>query len=152
MSGFSEVALQKKLAGVVGHCFLIHKGTVSRDFCFRFFFMNHLPPRPWKIYMLTVLPICVLTKQFKLFWLKFFSICHWCQRHLWNNMSCKYPRISEKIRNGPDGVLRGLGKVSMKKTWSRSWHCPFIYYTLIDRLPVTKSSLRVLIDMDGPLI
>jgi hypothetical protein len=71
-------------------------------------------------------------------------------------MSCEYPRISEQIRNGPNGVLRGLGKLIHEKNLKSkiSWHCPFKYYTgtLIDRLPVTKSYLRVMIDMDGPLI
>ncbi len=26
----------------------------------------------------------------KLFWLKIFYICHWCQRHRWCALSCKY--------------------------------------------------------------
>jgi hypothetical protein len=37
------------------------------------------------------------------------------------------PRIFEKIRNGPIGILRGLGETdSSKKQKSKiSWHCPF---------------------------
>ncbi len=38
-----------------------------------------------------------------------------------------YPRIFGKIRNGPNGILRGLGKIdSWKNLKSKiSWHCPF---------------------------
>ncbi len=37
------------------------------------------------------------------------------------------PRIFEKIRNGPTGILRGLGETdSWKNKKSKiSWHCPF---------------------------
>ncbi len=37
------------------------------------------------------------------------------------------PRIFEKIRNDPNVIIRGLGKVIREKTWSKkiSWHCPF---------------------------
>ncbi len=33
------------------------------------------------------------------------------------------PRIFEKIRNGPNGILRGLGEKNQKS--KISWHCPF---------------------------
>ncbi len=41
------------------------------------------------------------------------------------------PRIFEKIRNDPNGILRGLGEPdSWKKNQKSkiSWHCPFNYY------------------------
>ncbi len=38
-----------------------------------------------------------------------------------------YPRIFEKILNGPNGVLRGLGETDLWKNQKSkiSWHCPF---------------------------
>ncbi len=42
------------------------------------------------IYMLTLLPKMVQTKQLKLFLLKIFSICHRCQQHRWCTLSCEY--------------------------------------------------------------
>ncbi len=65
-------------------------------------------------YMLTLLPKGVQTKLLKFFCLKFFSICH---RNLELHIS---PRIFEKIRNGPNGIIRGLGETdSRKKTRSK---------------------------------
>ncbi len=63
------------------------------------------------IYMLTLQPKGVQTsKQLKLFWMKFFSSCHWCQRHRWCTLSCKYLLKALK-GNGGNWV--------MKKNWSR---------------------------------
>ncbi len=71
------------------------------------------------IYMLTVLPIGVITKQSKLVTEDFFHL------PLVSTTSVAFlelrisPRIFEKIWNGPCGVLRGLGETdSWKKTWS----------------------------------
>jgi hypothetical protein len=37
------------------------------------------------------------------------------------------PRIFEKIRNDPNGILRGLGETDSRKNLKSniSWHCPF---------------------------
>jgi hypothetical protein len=35
------------------------------------------------------------------------------------------PRIFEKIRNGPNGILWGWGDSSKKQKQKISWHCPF---------------------------
>ncbi len=44
------------------------------------------------IYMLTLLHKGVQTKYLKHFWLKIFSICHWCHRNRWCTLRCKYLR------------------------------------------------------------
>ncbi len=38
-----------------------------------------------------------------------------------------YPRIFEKIRNGPNGILWGWGETDWWKNQKQkiSWHCPF---------------------------
>jgi hypothetical protein len=67
---------------------------------------------------------------------KIFSICHRCQRQPWCILSCECLRkFSKKIRNGPIGILRGLGETdSWKNLKSKiSWHCP-----------LTSSLLKVL--------
>ncbi len=48
------------------------------------------------IYILTLLSKGVPTKLFKFFWLKIFFMCHWCQRHRWSTLSCKYLRKFSK--------------------------------------------------------
>ncbi len=60
----------------------------------------------------------------KLLWLQIFCICHRCQRHWWQTLSCEYLlEFSKKIRNGHNGILRGLGETGwnwfMKKPRSR---------------------------------
>ncbi len=76
-----------------------------------------------KIYiysMLTLLPKGVQTKLLKFFCLKVFSICHRCRWHQWQTLSCEYLREFSKIRNSPNGIIRGLGKTdSRKKTRSK---------------------------------
>jgi hypothetical protein len=44
-----------------------------------------------------------------------FFICHQCQRLPWCTLSCEYLSKLSKIRNGPNGILRGLGKLIHKK-------------------------------------
>ncbi len=67
------------------------------------------------IFMLTLLPKDVQKKSEKFYWLKMFSICHRCSGHQWQTLSCEYPRIFEKIRNGPNGIIRGLGETDSWK-------------------------------------
>ncbi len=72
------------------------------------------------IYMLTLLPKGVQKKQEKNFWWKIFF-----HLHLELRISL---RIFEKIRNSPNGIIRGLGETdSWKKIQKEkiSWHCPF---------------------------
>ncbi len=42
------------------------------------------------IYRLTLLPKGFQTKKLKLLWLTIFCICHRCQRHRWQTLSCEY--------------------------------------------------------------
>ncbi len=65
------------------------------------------------IYMLTLLPKGVQKKLLKFFCLKVFSICHRCHWHRWQTLS--RPRIFWKIRNGPFGIIRGLGETDSRK-------------------------------------
>ncbi len=63
----------------------------------------------------------------KLFWLKIFFICHRCQ-HWWCTLSCdSLWKMFEKIRNGPNSILRGSGKLIHENNLKSksSWHCPF---------------------------
>ncbi len=58
------------------------------------------------IYMFPLLPKGDQTKLLKFFWLKIFSICHWCRWHRWQTLSCEYLReFLKKIET----VLMGLG-------------------------------------------
>jgi hypothetical protein len=69
-----------------------------------------------KAKMLTLLPKGVQTKLLKFFWLKiFFHLLLTPVAHL-------EPRISPRIRNGRNGILRCLGETD---SWKISWHCPF---------------------------
>ncbi len=75
------------------------------------------------IYELTLLPKGVKKKYLKLFWWKIFPFATGVL-HLELVIS---PRIFERIRNGCNGILRGLGEAdSWKNLKSKiSWHCPF---------------------------
>ncbi len=48
-------------------------------------------------------------------YLLIFFICNQCQWLPWCTLSCEYLRKFSKIRNGPNGILRGLGKLIHKK-------------------------------------
>ncbi len=64
------------------------------------------------IYMLTLLPKGVQKKSEKIFWLKIFSICHRCQGHRWQILSCKYLRkFSKKFET----ALGARGKLFHEK-------------------------------------
>ncbi len=67
------------------------------------------------IYMLTLLHKGAQKKLRKFFWLKIFSICHWCQRHRWCTLSWEYDRkwAWEKL----------IHEKNQKQ--KISWHCPF---------------------------
>jgi hypothetical protein len=47
----------------------------------------------------------------KIYLIEDFFICHRGQRHRWCTLSCEYLHefIFERIRNGPNGIIRGLG-------------------------------------------
>jgi hypothetical protein len=48
-------------------------------------------------------------------------------------LGCEYfHEFSKKILNGPNGILRGLGKLIHEKTLKskNSWHCPFNMYSM----------------------
>ncbi len=78
--------------------------------------------------MFTLLPKGVQTKLLKFFCFKDFSICHRCQRHRWQTLNCEYLRkFSQKIRNDPNGIIRGLGNLIQEKNQKQknSWHSPF---------------------------
>ncbi len=70
-----------------------------------------------QIYLyVTLLPKGVQIKYLKLFWLKNFFICYWCQRHGWCTLSCKYlHKFLQKFWNGPNGILRSLGETDSWK-------------------------------------
>ncbi len=71
------------------------------------------------VYMLTLLPKGV---KRKLFWLKIFSICQRCQRHLRCTLSCEYLRkFSQKFETALMVYSGAWGKWFMKKTWSRKY-------------------------------
>ena len=76
------------------------------------------------LYMLTLLPKGVQTKLLKFFCLKVFSI----------ELRIS-PRIFEKIRNGPNVIIRGLGETdSRKKTRSKKSH---------DTVPLTSTVEKI---------
>ncbi len=76
------------------------------------------------INMLTLLFKGVPTKLLKFFWLKIFSFAMTPVVNLELRICL---RIFEKIRNGPNGILRGWGKLIHEKNQKSkiSWHCPF---------------------------
>ncbi len=80
------------------------------------------------IYRLTILPKGVQTKKFKLLWLKVFCICHRCQRHRWQTLSCEYLRkFSKKFETTPMIYSGAWGKLIREKNQKSKilWHCPF---------------------------
>ncbi len=77
------------------------KGTVSRDFLLLFFFLDSV---------------------------KIFCICHWCQRHRWQTLSCEYLcGFSKKFEMAQMVYSGAWGKVIHEKNKKSkiSWHCPF---------------------------
>ncbi len=90
--------------------YISFKGTMSREFMLLFF--------SW---------ITLNWKKFIIFWL-ILLVCHRCQRHRWCTLSCEYLcEFSKKIRNGPNGIFWGWGKLIYEKSLKSkiSWHCPF---------------------------
>ncbi len=80
------------------------------------------------IYMFPLLPKGGQTKLLKFFWLKIFSICHWCQRHWWQTLSCEYLReFSKKFKTVLKEYSGAGGKLIHEKNQKQkiSWHCPF---------------------------
>ncbi len=78
--------------------------------------------------MLTLLPIGAQTKVLKFFCLKFFSICHRCQRHRWCTLSREYLReFSKKFEMAVMVYSDAWGKLIHEKNQKSkiSWHCPF---------------------------
>ncbi len=68
------------------------------------------------IYMFPLLPKGDQRKLLKFFWLKIFSICHWCRWHRWQTLSCECLReFSKKNRNGLNGILWGWGETDSWK-------------------------------------
>ncbi len=83
----------------------------DRWYCWYWWQIMGIIPDCWHlkvsfIYMLILLPKGV--KKLKLFNLRFFPICRWCQRHQRRVLSCEYLREFLEIWNGPNGILRGL--------------------------------------------
>ncbi len=68
----------------------------------------------WRKKMYLYVNFTVLPKGFqKKYWeiILIFYICHRCRWHRWGTLSCKYlHEFSKKIRNGPNGIIRGLGE------------------------------------------
>ncbi len=67
-------------------------------------------------------------KIIKLFWLKIFSICHWCQRHWWFTLSCKYLRgFSKKIETALMWYSGAWGRLFYEKNLKLKIfrHCSF---------------------------
>jgi hypothetical protein len=86
------------------------------------------------IFMLPVLPKGVK----KIIWTflnEDFSIPPQCHRHRWCTLSFKYFReCFEKILNGPNVMLMGLGETDSWKTNQRSnisWDCPFKFTSIL---------------------
>jgi hypothetical protein len=94
------------------------KGTLSLDLLFLVFFMNQFPPQPQSI---PLGPLRIFQKFAEIFAAqgappvstkRIFSIYHRCQPHLKPVVHLELrisPRIFEKIPNGTNGILRGLG-------------------------------------------
>ncbi len=56
----------------------------------------------------------------KLFWLKSFSICQWCQRHRWCSLRCEYLReFSKKFETSLMVYSGAWGNLIHEKTRSR---------------------------------
>ena len=73
--------------------------------------------------MFPLLPKGDQTKLLKFFWLKIFSICHRCQQHRWQTLSCEYLRIFTKNSKRSYWDTLGLGgNWFTKKTRSKKSH------------------------------
>ncbi len=101
------------------------------------------------IYMLTLLPIGVQTKQLKIFLLKSFSICHRCHRHRWCTLELWISLwILEKFKR-PLWNTQGLrGNWSMK-TWSQKYRGTVPLMLLVSEslmFKLYKATLRSLRD------
>ncbi len=87
------------------------KGTASRDFLLQVFFMIIFPQPP----TITLGPFQIFSKIRG-------NTGKWrCTTGI-NDKDLELricPRIFEKIRNGPNGILKGLGKLIQRKTFSR---------------------------------
>jgi hypothetical protein len=78
--------------------------------------------------MFPLLPKGDQTKLLKFFWLKIFYICHWCQWHRWQTLSCEYLReFSKKFETILMEYSGARGKLIHEKNQKQkiSWHCPF---------------------------
>ncbi len=62
------------------------------------------------------------------------QICHWCLWYWWCTVTCEYLReFFGKIRNDPNVIFGGLGKMIHEKTWSKK-SCdtvPLIHLTMV---------------------
>ncbi len=108
--------------------------SAARCRAIKFFFISGTLKWTWRqkfIYMLTLLPKGLQTKLLKFFCLKVFSICHRCQRHQWQTLSCEYLRkFSKKFETALKVYSEAWGKMIQEKNQKQkiSWHCPFKYF------------------------